>query len=73
MATLHASSLHQVAERALILGMLAGMSQSLTARLFAMSVDLVIQLSKTNHLRTIDSIGKPELLDGELSIRELSI
>ena len=73
MATLHASSLSQVAERALILGMLAGMSQALTARLFASSVDLIVQLSKTNHLRTIEAVGKPALLDGELAIKELRI
>ena len=73
MATLHASSLSQVAERALILGLLAGMSPALTARLFASSVDLVVQLAKAKHLRNIEAIGKPELIDGDLSIRELSI
>lgn len=73
MATLHASSLSQVAERALILGMLSGMSQALTSRLFAMSVDLVIQLSKTNHHRSIVAIGEPTLVSGEITIKELSI
>jgi pilus assembly protein CpaF len=73
MATLHASSLSQVAERALILGMLSGMSQALTARLFAMSVDLVIQLKKTNHRRSIVAIGEPRLASGEITIEELSI
>jgi pilus assembly protein CpaF len=73
MATLHASSLSQVAERALILGMLSGMSQALTARLFATSVDFVIQLSRTHHHRSIVAIGKPTLISGEITIKELSI
>jgi pilus assembly protein CpaF len=73
MATIHASSLSQVAERALILGMLSGMQPELTQRLFASSVDLVLQLSRIDGVRTIESIGQPALVNGTLRIRELEL
>jgi pilus assembly protein CpaF len=71
MATLHASSLSQVAERCLILGMVSGMKTSLTRRLVASSIDLVLQLERKRGRRQLVGIGRPELVGSELAIREL--
>jgi pilus assembly protein CpaF len=71
MATIHASSLSQVAERALILGMLSGMQAELTQRLFASSIDFVLQLGRSTGKRSLEAIGKPELVDGSLRIRRV--
>jgi pilus assembly protein CpaF len=73
MATLHASSLSQVAERCLILGMVSGMSAALTKRLVASSIDLVVQLDRNDGKRFISAVGHPLLLQGELVIRKLEI
>jgi len=73
MATIHASSLSQVAERCLILGMVSGMAASLTQRLVANSIDFVVQLERVGGRRFVKSVGEPLLVDGELSIRELDI
>ena len=70
MATIHASSLSQVAERALILGMLSGMQPELTQRLFASSIDFVLQLGRVGGKRKVSAIGKPSLVAGSLFIRE---
>lgn len=73
MATLHASSLQQISERALILGLMSGMSETLTARLFAQSVDLLVQLANRDGQRCIEAIGQPRFIQGEIVIDELSI
>lgn len=73
MATIHAASLSQVAERALILGMLSGMQPELTQRLFASSIDFVLQLGRVSGTRTVQSIGRPELIDDTLRIQELRL
>jgi pilus assembly protein CpaF len=73
MATIHASSLDQVAERCLILGMASGMSAALTRRLVASSIDWVVQLERVAGKRRIKAVGYPLLTEGELIIRELEI
>jgi pilus assembly protein CpaF len=73
MTTLHASGLSQVAERALILGMLSGLSVPLTNRLFSSSIDLVIQLSREGNRRVVSAIGAPDLVAGEIQIIPLDI
>jgi len=71
MATLHASSCSMVAERALVLGLMAGMPETLTSRLVASSIDYVIQLSKSNDRRYMSAVGVPQLVSGNLVITEL--
>ncbi len=73
MATLHASSLSQVAERALILGMLSGMSAALTQRLFASSIDFVLQLSRQQGVRALEAVGRPRISAGHLVIEDVSL
>lgn len=69
-ATLHAASLSQVADRLILLGMLADTSSELTARLVTGAVDWVIQLGRTDRRRIID-IGKPLLASGQLQIHSV--
>ena len=71
LTTLHASSLAQVAERCLILGLLSGMQESLTSRLVSSSVDYVIQLGRSGQQRVIQAIGKAALHLGQLEIHPL--
>lgn len=71
LATLHASSLSQVAQRSLVLGLLAGMQESLTSTLVGTSVDFVIQLGRTGDRRVIEAIGRPLLSNGQLEIELL--
>ena len=73
MATIHASTLSQVAERALILGMLSGMHPELTQRLFASSIDFVLQLGRVEGKRKVLAIGKPSLVSGALCIQQLDL
>jgi pilus assembly protein CpaF len=67
-ATIHAASLSQVADRLILLGMLADTSSELTARLVAGAVDWVIQLERTDRRRVVD-VGRPALVGGQLAIR----
>lgn len=71
MATLHASSLQTVAQRALILGMLSGMSESLTKELFSSGIDFVLQLSRQDGKRYLEAVGVPYLHHGVLTISEV--
>jgi len=71
MATLHASSCSMVAERCLVLGLIAGMPEALTARLVASSIDYVIQLSKMGDRRYMSAVGIPQLVAGNLVITEV--
>ena len=71
MATLHASSLQTVAQRALILGMLSGMSESLTKELFSSGIDFVLQLSRNDGRRFLEGVGTPTLNRGVLTISEV--
>jgi pilus assembly protein CpaF len=73
MATLHASSCSMVAERALVLGLIAGMPEALTARLVASSIDFVIQLSKLGDRRYMSAVGIPHLVSGNLVITEIGV
>jgi pilus assembly protein CpaF len=66
LTTVHASSLTQASERFLILGLLSNISSEITSRLVASCIDLVIQLGKENGKRKVVSIGRPELVSGEL-------
>ena len=71
MATLHASSCSMVAERCLVLGLIAGMPEALTARLVASSIDYVIQLSNSGDRRYVSAVGIPKLVAGNLVITEV--
>lgn len=70
-ATVHASSLSAVPDRLIMLGMLSGASQELTARLVAGSIDWVLQLGRVDGARRLLGIGKPQLVKGELAMREI--
>jgi hypothetical protein len=62
-----------VAERALVLGLIAGMPEALTARLVASSIDFVIQLSKLGDRRYMSAVGIPHLVSGNLVITEVGV
>jgi pilus assembly protein CpaF len=66
-ATLHSASLAKVADRLILLGMLANTEPDLTSRLVAGAVDWVIQLERTERRRVVD-IGKPLLVEGRLVV-----
>lgn len=71
-ATVHASSLAAVPDRLIMLGMLSGSSKELTSRLVAGSIDWVMQLGRVDGVRRMLGIGKPELQNGELVMREVT-
>jgi pilus assembly protein CpaF len=66
-ATLHSASLAQVADRLILLGMLANTEPDLTSRLVVGAVDWVIQLERTERRRVVD-IGRPQLIEGKLVV-----
>lgn len=70
MATLHASSCENVAERCLVLGLIAGMPERLTSRLVASSIDFVIQLAKLQDQRFMSAVGVPALVSGNLVVTQ---
>jgi pilus assembly protein CpaF len=66
LTTLHSSSISQVTERFLILGLLSGISADITSRLVASCIDLVIQLAREGGQRRVVAIARPELDAGGL-------
>jgi pilus assembly protein CpaF len=73
MATLHARSLHEVPNRLISLGMLAGLSQKLVSNLAGTSIDLVIQVGIVNRLRKVVAIGKLSNFNRNLEIEPLNL
>lgn len=67
-ATLHAASPELLVQRLLLLGMLAGLSPELTARLVSGGVDCVLQLDVVDGRRQLVSICRPILRHDTLEI-----
>jgi pilus assembly protein CpaF len=67
--TLHATTLEQIPQRLIILGLLAGFSAELTSRL-AGSIDLFVQLERSP-TRKVSAIATAELVGGELRMVRL--
>ena len=68
--TLHATSLEQIPQRLLILGLLSGISSELTNQLVASCVDLFVQLER-NPVRRISAIAKVRLMRGTLEMERI--
>ena len=68
LTTLHASSIEQVPQRLILLGLLSGVSAQITEQLVASSVDLVIQLERRSGFRQLVAIAKPELVGEKLQM-----
>lgn len=67
-ATLHAASPELLVQRLLLLGMLAGLSPELTARLVAGGVDCILQLDLVDGRRQLISICRPRLRGDTLEL-----
>ena len=68
LTTLHASSINQVPQRLILLGLLSGVSAEVTAQLVASTIDLVLQLDRQAGARQLVSIAKPVLIDNQLQM-----
>ena len=68
LTTLHASSINQVPQRLILLGLLSGVSAEVTAQLVASTIDLVLQLDRQAGLRQLVAIAKPVLIDNQLQM-----
>ncbi len=68
LTTLHASSINQVPQRLILLGLLSGVSAEVTAQLVASTIDLVLQLDRQAGLRQLVAIAKPVLIDNRLQM-----
>lgn len=68
LTTLHASSIEQVPQRLILLGLLSGVSAQITEQLVASSVDLVIQLERRSGFRQLVAIAKPMLVGEKLQM-----
>ena len=73
MATLHATSLEQIPQRLLVLGLLSELTEDLTKRLSAASIDYCIQLGKKAGRRSIEGIGVLKLVAGELLVERIQL
>jgi pilus assembly protein CpaF len=71
-ATIHVDRFDQIPNRLIVLGLLAGISAELTSQLALGAIDWVIQLDKSPR-RHISSLGKLEMNQGELSVREVAM
>ncbi len=67
--TLHATSLEQIPQRLVILGLLAGFSAELTSQL-ASSIDLFVQLERSPS-RRVSAIASAQLVNGQLQMVRL--
>jgi pilus assembly protein CpaF len=67
--TLHATSLEQIPQRLIILGLLAGFSAELTSQL-ASSIDLFVQLERSPS-RKVSAIARAQLVNGQLQMVRL--
>jgi pilus assembly protein CpaF len=68
LTTLHASSIEQVPQRLILLGLISGVSAEITEQLVASSVDLVIQLERRSGFRQLVAIAKPVLMGEKLQM-----
>jgi len=68
LTTLHASSINQVPQRLILLGLLSGVSAEVTAQLVASTIDLVLQLDRQAGARKLVAIAKPVLIDNQLQM-----
>lgn len=68
LTTLHASSVEQVAQRLILLGLLSGVSAEVTAQLVASSIDLVLQLDRREGFRQLVAISKPVIVGNQLKM-----
>ena len=68
LTTLHASSINQVPQRLILLGLLGGVSAEVTAQLVASTIDLVLQLDRQAGARQLVAIAKPVLIDNQLQM-----
>ena len=68
LTTLHASSINQVPQRLILLGLLSGVSAEVTAQLVASTIDLVLQLDRQAGARQLVAIAKPVLIDNQLQM-----
>jgi pilus assembly protein CpaF len=68
LTTLHASSINQVPQRLILLGLLSGVSAEVTAQLVTSTIDLVLQLDRQAGLRQLVAIAKPVLIDNRLQM-----
>ena len=68
LTTLHASSINQVPQRLILLGLLSGVSAEVTAQLVASTIDLVLQLDRQAGARQLVAIAKPVLIDNHLQM-----
>ena len=68
LTTLHASSINQVPQRLILLGLLSGVSAEVTAQLVASTIDLVLQLDRQAGARQLVAIAKPVLIDNRLQM-----
>ncbi len=68
LTTLHASSINQVPQRLILLGLLSGVSAEVTAQLVTSTIDLVLQLDRQAGARQLVAIAKPVLIDNQLQM-----
>jgi pilus assembly protein CpaF len=68
LTTLHASSIEQVSQRFILLGLLSGVSAQVTAQLVASTIDLVLQLDRQSGIRKLVAIARPELVGNQLQM-----
>jgi pilus assembly protein CpaF len=68
LTTLHASSIEQVPQRLLLLGLLSGVNAEVTTQLVASSIDLVLQLDRHAHSRQLVAIAKPAVVGSQLQM-----
>ena len=70
LTTLHATSLDQIPQRLLILGLLSGISAELTTQLVSSSIDLFIQLER-NPTRHVSAIATVQLVSGQMQMERI--
>ena len=68
LTTLHASSINQVPQRLILLGLLSGVSAEVTAQQVASTIDLVLQLDRQAGARQLVAIAEPVLIDNQLQM-----
>jgi pilus assembly protein CpaF len=68
LTTMHASSIEQVPQRFILLGLLSGVSAQVTAQLVASTIDLVLQLDRQSGIRKLVALARPELVGNQLQM-----
>lgn len=67
LTTLHATSVQHIAQRLVVLGLISGVSSKLTLEMISQSIDLFIQLDRTE-ARKVSDIVKPTLAENGLKL-----